>query len=878
MNATQLGILAYIVLQLGLGFLLSRRIHTEADYLLAGRRLGLSISVLTLFSTWFGAEACLGAAGVIYQEGLSGSVADPFAYGICLLLMGLFFAVPLWKRNLTTLADFFRQRYAPSVAQLAAVLMIPSSLLWAASQMRAFGQVLSASSHLDISVAITLSAAVVVIYTISGGLWADAITDVVQGLMLIVGLTSLFVVVLMQTTPEHLSIAFTAERLNLFQSGSILQQLEAWLVPICGSVVAQELVARALAAKSAHVASRSALIASALYMLFGTIPVLLGLLGIALLPNLSDAEKLLPIAAHTYLPPVLYVLFIGALFSAILSTVDSTLLAASALLAHNVILPMRPDMSETAKVRINRLGVGLFGIAAYCLALYVSSIHELVKLASAIGSAGVFVVVAVGLFSPLGQKYSATVALLAGALVWTFGTYLLHLDFAYTLALGVSFLSYAVGACLEHLHATQISAKSRALSATSLPVSQHFSLSQQFFSTCKMEHSIREEFNRKFKRETYQAFINDLNKYNRGAMDFRLCETPLFLSEKMTQELIHACDILIDELIAPDFLKRLDAAVPEHLRVPNEDAHPTFLQIDFALVSLPNGELAPRLIELQGFPTLYAFQWLLDLKIRQFFDIPDSLTPYFSGHSSDSYLKLFKRLLLGDAAPENVVLLEVQPHTQKTRVDFYCTEELTGVKTVCLTEVIKRGKKLYYKQNGKEIPIERIYNRVVFDELYKKQIEFGFRFQDELDVVWLNHPNWFMKISKYCLPLFKNEYAPKAYLLSDLEHYPENLEHYVLKPLFSFSGSGVEIDVTPETLDRISARKNYLLQEKVEYAPVVRTPEGGTKAEIRMMFLWDENEKPTLVNNLVRMSRGKMLGASYNKDAEWIGASLAYHP
>jgi SSS family solute:Na+ symporter len=870
MSATQLGILGYMLLQLIIGFLLSRRIQTETDYLLAGRRLGLGISVFTLFATWFGAETCVGAAGAIYQEGLSGSVSDPFAYCLCLLLMGLCFAVPLWKRNLTTLADFFRQRYAPEVEWLAALIMIPSSLLWAASQMRAFGQVLSSCSHLDISLAITLSAAIVVIYTVSGGLWADAVTDVVQGLMLIMGLMCLAVAVLMQIRPEHISVALTAERMTLFR-GSFLQQLDAWLVPICGSVVAQELVARALAANSRHTAKRSALIASALYFTIGAIPACIGLVGVALFPNLSDAEKLLTIAAETYLPPALYVVFIGALFSAILSTVDSTLLAASGLLAHNLILPMRKKMSEVAKVRVNRLGVVLFGVVAYVLALYASSIHELVKTASAIGSAGVFVVLTLGLFSPLGKAYSAVAGLLTGAMAWVVGTYLLHLDFAYTLALGVSFLSYLTVAVVEQALSAKVAAKQSVLS-------KHEKLCSTSKILPDMEHAIREEFNRKFKPETYRAFIAEMSRYNRGAMDFRLCETPLFLSASMTQELLRACDTLVKQLTAPEFMKRLDAAVPEHLRVPNEDAHPTFLQIDFAIVRLPDGQLAPRLIELQGFPTLYAFQWLLDLKIREFFDIPQSLTPYFSGHSSESYLKHFKELLLGDAAPENVVLLEVQPHTQKTRIDFYCTEELTGVRTVCLTEVIKRNKKLYYKQNGTEIPIERIYNRVVFDELYKKQIEFGFRFQDELDVVWLNHPNWFMKISKYCLPLFQNEYVPKAYLLSDLETYPENLENYVLKPLFSFSGSGVEIDVTPQTLERIHDRHNYLLQEKVEYAPIVQTPEGGTKAEIRMMFLWDKAETPTLVNNLVRMSRGKMLGASYNKDAEWVGASLAYHP
>lgn len=867
MNAIQLSIFGYVALQLLIGFLLSRRIHTESDYLLAGRRLGFGISTLTLFATWFGAEACLGAAGAIYTDGFSGSITDPFGYALCLLFMGLFFAVPLWKRHFITLADFFRARYSLFVERLAAVLIIPSSLVWASSQMRAFGQVIASFSPLTPEQAITLSAVVVVIYTISGGLWADAITDVIQGLMLMLGLMFLLAAVLMHATPEHYDVALTAERLDFLRNGSFWQTLEAWLIPICGSVLSQELVARALAARSPQVAKRSALAASGLYFVIGSIPAFIGLLGIALFPNLSDPETLLPVAAEAYLPSWLYVVFIGALFSAILSSVDSALLATSALFSHNLVIPLFPQLSEARKVSINRLGVALFGAIAYGVALYGGSVHELVILASSIGSAGIFVVVVIGLFSPFGKVRSAIATMLAGALVWALATFVFKLDFAYTLALGVSFLTYFLVALFE--------------TPTLLSPNNFFRQirsHRERFLIPTMEHTIRKEFNQKFRRETYDAFIADISQYNKGTMDFRLCETPLFLSESMTADLTKAAHTIVDELLEPSLMKKLDEAVPEHLRVPNEDAHPTFLQLDFAIAELPDGTLAPRLIELQGFPTLYAFQWLLDLKIRQFFGIPDTLTPYFSGYSSETYLKRFKELLLGDSDPENVVLLEVQPETQKTRIDFYCTEAFTGIKTVCLTEVIKRQNKLYYKQNGKEIPIERIYNRVVFDELYKKQIEFGFRFQDELDVVWLNHPNWFMKISKYCLPFFKSEYVPKAYLLSDLERYPEDLENYVLKPLFSFSGTGVEIDVTPEKLSRIQDRKNYLLQEKVSYAPLVDTPEGGTKAEVRMMFFWHNGNRPELVNNLVRMSRGNMLGASYNKHAEWIGASLAYHP
>jgi len=391
-----------------------------------------------------------------------------------------------------------------------------------------------------------------------------------------------------------------------------------------------------------------------------------------------------------------------------------------------------------------------------------------------------------------------------------------------------------------------------------------------------MEHAFRAAFNQNFTQEAYDAFTKDVFAVAGGELLFRLCETPLFLSQEFSDELVAAATELVAPFLDAAFLKRLDAAVPPDLYVPNEDAHPLFLQLDFAVAESPNGGYIPQLIELQGFPTLYAFQWLLDSKIRKHFQIPDTLTPYFSGLNEQTYLELLRRSLLGDAAPDHVVLLEIEPQKQKTMIDFICTEQVAGIKTVDLCDVIKRGRKLFYKSGGKEIPIERIYNRVIFDELVKKDIQFGFRFQDDLDVVWLNHPNWFMKISKYCLPLLKSRYAPPAFFLHALDAYPDDLENYVLKPLFSFSGAGVEVDVTKDILDAVADRENYILQRKVTYAPAVQTPEGGTKVEVRMMFLW--HEKPMLVNNLVRMSRGKLLGASYNRDNTWVGASIAYHP
>ncbi len=393
-----------------------------------------------------------------------------------------------------------------------------------------------------------------------------------------------------------------------------------------------------------------------------------------------------------------------------------------------------------------------------------------------------------------------------------------------------------------------------------------------------LESPFRHTFNASFKPETYDALIADIKRCGRDALDFRVSETPFFPTPELTQALINAAHTIVDELLSERIWKRLNDAVPKHLSAPNEDPHPQFLQIDFAITEDANGNPLPQLIELQGFPTVFAFQALLDEKLHQHYALPSDLHSYFNGFSRETYLAFFKEMLLGNSAPENVILLEIEPEKQKTRIDFYLTEDYSGITSVCLTDVKKRGRKLYYQKNGKEIPIERIYNRVIFDELDKKNLSFDFSFQDDLDVKWLNHPNWFFKFSKFCLPLLANQYAPKCYFLSDLERYPDDLENYVAKPLFSFSGGGVLIDVGKEDLDKIEDKSNYLLQRKVNYAPAIETPEGGTKVEIRMMFFWrDGDPKPTLVNNLVRMSRGKLINTMFNKVQTWTGSNVAYH-
>ena len=450
MNATLLAILAYVLAQLGIGWWVSRRIKTEDDYLVAGRNLGYGLAVFTIFATWFGAETCIGAAGRIYESGLAGGSADPFGYALCLFLMGLVFAVPLWKRRLTTMADLFRQRFSPAVERLAVLLMVPTSLLWAAAQIRAFGQVISASSGLEVDLTVTVAALVVIVYTVSGGLLADAITDLVQGVALILGLGVMFVVVLVEGGAEAVARIEPA-RLNILGGESVpwYEVAEAWAIPVFGSVVAAELVARVLASRTPTIARNSFVMAGGGYLAIGMIPVMLGLIGAQLIPGLEDPEQILPRLAQIHLPEVLYVLFAGALLSAILSTVDSTLLVSSSLVSHNIIVPLRPGLSEAWKVRSARVGVAAFGVLAYGMALYAEGVYALVEQASAFGSAGIVVVVTFGLFTRFGGPASALASLLAGVGIWIVGSYVLELSWAYLAALGGALGTYVLSAVVE---------------------------------------------------------------------------------------------------------------------------------------------------------------------------------------------------------------------------------------------------------------------------------------------------------------------------------------------------------------------------------------------------------------------------------------------
>ncbi|MBK8946298.1 MAG: hypothetical protein IPM32_13655 [Ignavibacteriae bacterium] len=391
-----------------------------------------------------------------------------------------------------------------------------------------------------------------------------------------------------------------------------------------------------------------------------------------------------------------------------------------------------------------------------------------------------------------------------------------------------------------------------------------------------MIKEIREKYISLFDDKTYEIFIQKINLETNNRLDFRISETPLFIDENLRDKLIFAGEDILKQIQKSEFLEKSKNAVPEKYFVPNEDDHPIFLQIDFGITKNSNGDFIPQLIELQGFPSLYAYQIFLDQKLREHFYIPKNFTTYYNSFDFNSYVDLLKKTLIGNSNPENVILLEIEPDKQKTRIDFYLTEKYADVESVCITEIIKKKRKLYYKKKGFEIPIERIYNRVIFDELEKKNLTFNFDFRDELNLNWVGHPNWFYRISKFSLPEIKSEFSPQSYYLNELETYPSDLENYVLKPLFSFAGSGVVIDLTKEILDSINDKQNYILQKKVDYFPLIKTPEGNAKAEIRMMYIWNEN--PILVNNLLRTSKGKMMGVDFNKNQTWIGSNTVYHP
>ena len=413
-----------------------------------------------------------------------------------------------------------------------------------------------------------------------------------------------------------------------------------------------------------------------------------------------------------------------------------------------------------------------------------------------------------------------------------------------------------------------------------------------------MDPKLRTKFNADFSPEKYTALVGCINEAEKWPADFRISETPVFLTREFADEIVRGAKAIVDLTRTPEFARHAASAVPAGIEVPNESVHPNFLVVDFGICA-EGDRLVPRLIELQAFPSLFGFQLLVLHCLRKTFPvIPRNWTSSFGGIKDDAYIELLRRTIIRDSDPENVVLLEIEPEKQKTRIDFAATERLLGIGPVCVTKIKQRGRQLFYDRDEREIRIKRIYNRVIFDELIRRpDLDLSFRFQDDLDVQWAGHPNWYFRISKHSLPFLKTEHTTPAFFADEFPSptslrarlrrverlrraaTSERIDDYVLKPLYSFAGLGVDMEPTSQKIADLEKPHEWILQKKVDYAPFVRTVDGNrSKAEIRMMFLWpDEDPDPTLVNNLVRMSQGKMMGVDFNKEKTWVGSSIALH-
>jgi len=391
-----------------------------------------------------------------------------------------------------------------------------------------------------------------------------------------------------------------------------------------------------------------------------------------------------------------------------------------------------------------------------------------------------------------------------------------------------------------------------------------------------MNSKYRTLFNEHFSVEKYDAMQADISSDFNYKPTFRIGETPFFISNDLKNQLLEGYQEVVNFIQRDDFNALTNRALELNRKVLNEDEHTTFLAVDFGICEV-DGQIVPKLIEVQGFPSLYNFQSHLATKFIAHYPFLEPLTPYFNGLNRESYLQVIKDVICNDFAREQVILLEIEPEKQNTKIDFYYCQKDLGIPIVCVTELFEKGNQLIYKNaEGAEIVVKRIYNRVIFDELdLRTDLHLNFNFSKEYDVEWAGHPNWFFRISKYILPYLKGKYFIETTLLSDLKEIPSDLENYVLKPLFSFSGSGVIFHVKREDIESVTEKDLYILQKKVHYKPIIQSPDGMVKAEVRLLAVWPKNDPaPKLVTNLVRLSRGEMIGVKFNKDKDWVGGTV----
>jgi hypothetical protein len=386
----------------------------------------------------------------------------------------------------------------------------------------------------------------------------------------------------------------------------------------------------------------------------------------------------------------------------------------------------------------------------------------------------------------------------------------------------------------------------------------------------------RERFNAEFSEEKYQNIKDDIASDFDYSPTFRIGETPFFISKELKSQLIEGSNEVVALLKKNNFKELTDKSLELNHKIPNEDNHTNFIAIDFGICE-EEGQVIPKLIEVQGFPSLFNYQNNLFEKFTHQYPFLNEFSPFVNNITNKEYVSILEEVICNNHPKENVILLEIEPEKQNTKIDFYYCKRDLGINIVCVTEIIKKGNQLFYvNENGCNVLIKRIYNRVIFDELdARTDLQLNFHFTDELDVEWAGHPNWFFRISKFILPLLKGKYFIETTLLSELKKIPEDLENYVLKPLFSFSGSGVIFHVKKEDIEAVVEKELYILQKKVKYLPIIRAPEGKIKVEVRMLCTWKKcDESPKLLCNLVRLSRGEMIGVKYNQDKDWVGGTI----
>ena len=396
-----------------------------------------------------------------------------------------------------------------------------------------------------------------------------------------------------------------------------------------------------------------------------------------------------------------------------------------------------------------------------------------------------------------------------------------------------------------------------------------------------MLEPFRSDFNSRFTPEKYQRLIARLDESTGTAIQFRVSETPCFFPRTLIDEMAEIGAELTHQLVdSPAYMAASAGTVPERYRVANESAHPHFMTVDFGLVRDEGGEMRPKLVELQAFPSIFGYQGVAAKSYIETYDLDHRLEWLLSGLDEEGYWAMLRQVIVGDHAPENVVLTEIEPETQKTLPDFHVYEQRLGIRTVDLRSVRQEGRRLLYQRDGQWTPIERIYNRAIVDEMERKGITPGFDYRADLEVEWAGHPNWYFRISKFSLPFLRHSAVPATVFLDDWfagqgAALPADRERILLKPLYSFAGAGIQFAPSDDDLARIpvAERRFYLLQERVFFEPVIETPHGLTQAEVRIMYLWPDGGSLTPVTTLVRMGRGMMMGVDHNRNREWVGGS-----